>query len=110
MGYIAHHAIIVTCWKKDDIDEAHKMARVLFGSMVTDIIKGVANDYYTFFVGPDGSKERWDTSEDYNQRRTEYIAALSKKNLYVDCVVVRYGGDDPDFAKIEAIQGYKEAA
>ena len=84
MGYIKHHAIMVV---GAGYPEAQKMLRdihakaiELFDSLVTPIIQGKVNNYETFFIAPDGSKEGWDMSDDYDQRRgelVEYINSLA---------------------------------
>jgi hypothetical protein len=77
MGYTRHHAIIVTTWDKATIKEVHKTAKRLFPSqMVSDVLRGTINGYYTVFVGPDGSKEGWPESDKGNARRAHFIEHL----------------------------------
>jgi len=60
MGFISHHAIIVTSNGYDEADrklqEAHDYANKYFGSLTTQIIQSPLNGYKTFFIAPDGSK------------------------------------------------------
>ena len=103
MGYIAHHAIVVTSWSKDCIKVAHEKATEIFNGLVSEIIQTKANSYFSFFVSPDGSKEGWETSEIGNKRREQFINFLSdayKREIWNDWVEVRYGGDEPELASI----------
>jgi hypothetical protein len=68
-----HHGFLVTDWSEQDIQEVHKYALGLFGErMVTSLVGPAVNGYMTFAIGPDGSKEGWDESDDGNQRREEF--------------------------------------
>lgn len=108
MGYIKHHSIIVTGWQDDKISEAHKMAKEIFeknttdepyekpfGSrLVSDIIIGLSNGQMSFFIAPDGSKEGWETSNNCNSSRKEFLDWLKSSDNYYDYVEVYFGGDD----------------
>jgi len=100
MGYIKHNAIICTSFDGDHIEkvrnEAKRQLFKIFDSdkMVSDVVEGIANGYYSFFIGPDGSKEGWDTSQEGDYFREGLIKFIESNELYVDCVDVRYGGDD----------------
>jgi hypothetical protein len=101
MGYMAHHAIIVTGWDPIQVRTAHDEARKIFGSLVTEIVTSEINGYQTFFVGPDGSKEGWDESDAGNARRDQFRTWLcSIKNQWLDVVELRYGGDEPDMGGV----------
>lgn len=77
MGYMRHHAIIVTTWDKGVIEEVHKTATQLFQPQsVSGVLQGTANEYYTVFVGPDGSKEGWAESDKGDQLRAHFIEYL----------------------------------
>lgn len=75
MGYIRHNTIVVTgdSYPKaqEKTNSAHKKALELFGDLVSPVIKGKTNGYQSFFVAPDGSKEGWDLSDKYNEKRKE---------------------------------------
>lgn len=75
MGNIRHNAIIVTGSDYPDaiekFDSAHQKARELFGELVSEPIEGVINGYRSFFVAPDGSKEGWSESDQYDIKRRE---------------------------------------
>ena len=114
MGYIAHHAIIVTGtqWGEENIDTAHEIALKVFDNSaccVTPIFKSGVNGYRTFMVTPDGSKEGWIESDECDVLRSNFFDELEQHpDMYVDAVLVRYGGDDPQVATIEATKNYLE--
>lgn len=84
MGYIRHNAMVVT---GDSYPEAIQMfqlvyqkAKELFGDLVSEIIKAKVNGYQSFFIGPDGSKEGWNESNEYDIKRkglADYIDSLA---------------------------------
>jgi hypothetical protein len=98
MGYIRHHAIIVTCWSGESLGEARDAALRL-GCAVTNIPDEVVNGYVTFAIIPDGSKEGWAESDEGDTRRERFKDWLMV-NLYEDgssryeWVEVVYGHDD----------------
>ncbi len=64
MGYMRHHAFIVTSWNKELMDEAHKMAvRAFAYGQVSDLIGGDLNNCHSFLIGPDGDSEGGDESK-----------------------------------------------
>jgi len=76
LGYIRHHAIVVTCFQEEDVIQAHRKAVEIFGSSVSNIVEGKVNSYYSFFVGPDGSELGWPEDEEGDKRRDTYIEYL----------------------------------
>lgn len=52
------------------------------------------NGYQSFFIPPDGSKERWDASDEGNRRRNEFIKWLKSRKVLVDWVEVQFGDDE----------------
>ena len=62
MGYICHHAIVVTSSFEATLSDAWIKARQLFAN-VSPIVSSPLNGYRSFFVAPDGSKEGWDESD-----------------------------------------------
>lgn len=93
MGYMRHHAIVVTCFKYETLHEARTTALAL-GCQVSDIVASRTNGFHSFFVAPDGSKEGWEESDDGNRRRDLFTAYLRNPNLYLDWVEVQYGDDN----------------
>lgn len=104
MGYIRHHAIVVTS-HGDHAFNAHRKAVLIFGHLVSNIIDSEFNGYMSFFIAPDGSKEGWSDSDDYDSKRNEFISWI-KSNVYEDgsnsiSYAMLYYGDDNGEAKIE---------
>jgi len=98
MGYIAHHAIIVTGndYKRSDILKAHAHAQENTMNP-TEIMRSPINGYLTFFIPPDGSKEGWEDSLNGDTRRNEFKRFMVEqecKGFGLDWVEVRYPGDD----------------
>jgi hypothetical protein len=84
MGYIRHNAIVVTGDGYDEAEKkfelAYRKANELFDGLVSNVIKGKINGYQSFFVAPDGSKEGWEISVEYDSKRKEladYIDSLA---------------------------------
>lgn len=98
MGYIRHHAIIVTTFDESLVKEAHEMARQVFAS-VSEILQSQVNSYYSFFIPPDGSKEGWRESDLGDSQRKTFMdwcdsKALDDKSNSICAVEIRYSDDD----------------
>lgn len=99
MGYIRHHAIVVTGtdWGETTIYEAHYRAEEIFGGeLVSDVVSAEMNGYFSFFVAPDGSKEGWSTSNGYDSLRDHFIGWLEEqrygdRSSPLDWVEVQFG-------------------
>lgn len=78
MGYIRHHAIIVTRWSHDSLVDAQKKA-IELGHAVSAIVRSVINGYESFLIAPDGSKEGWSESDDGDARRDKFIEWLENR-------------------------------
>lgn len=101
MGYFRNHAILVTDYSEDRINEIWKKAKELFVNLqepfndeinvVTPIFTGI-NLRYSFCVLPDGSKEGWPPSDWFDKKRAEFIGFLKKKKG-CDWVEVCYGDE-----------------
>lgn len=83
MGYMCHHAVLVTSWSEDLAKVAHAKAIELapiepftngvnFDGLVSPLIGSVVNTYFSFFIAPDGSKEGWVTSDMGDRWRTAF--------------------------------------
>ena len=92
MGYIRHHAIVVTGWRSDEVEEAHGEA-VELGCACSPVVASRTNGYVSFCVFPDGSKEGWDESEQGNDRRNGLILWM-RERVDLDWVEVQYGDDE----------------
>lgn len=108
MGVIKHNAIIVTSWDEERINKIHKKCEKFIKKgmkdyityfpetlcIITHVIKSIANGYYSFIIGPDGSKEGWETSNSMDEVRNKIVKYLNKKK--VDYAHITYGGDFND--------------
>jgi len=109
MGYIKHNAIVVTGWEEEKIVEARNKAIEIFekcftdeptvkpygGKLVSEVINGLINSQSSFFIAPDGSKEGWDTSENGDIARREFLDWLKNNpDNYCDYIEIQFGGDD----------------
>lgn len=97
MGYMRHHAIIVTCWDRDRLEVAQDKGIAVFGRFgVSDIIESRVNGYCSFLVPPDGSKEGWEDSEHGDNKRAEFVQWLRTDPIgeYFEWAEVMYGDDD----------------
>ncbi len=93
MGYIRHHAIVVTGWDAAQLATAHEKADDL-GMRPSAIIRSHMNGYETFLVPPDGSKEGWDESDDGDKSRKTFTRWMSEEAPYLAWVVVQYGDEE----------------
>lgn len=100
MGYFKHNAIVVTGWKEEVVLDLQRYAFKQFEEQVSPVVISNTNSWYSFFISPDGSKEGWETSSNYDDKREEFFKYLKDNNIHVDAIDVRYGGDD-DIATIE---------
>lgn len=104
MGYMRHHAIVVTDNGYGDfIDQAYARAAELFGPLVSGIIRSRVNGHQSFFVAPDGSKEGWDDSEIGDIDRARFITYLrtfeyEDGSTPLSWVEVQYGDDNLETA------------
>lgn len=83
MSFVEHNAIIVTGFMEATAVTAHKMAVEIFGSSVTSIVRSQVNGYFSFMIGPDGSKTSWEEDNEGDDRRKMYIKYL-KSFAYSD--------------------------
>lgn len=95
MGYIKHHAILVTGFHPQSMKDLHGIAVEMFGSLVSEIIDSKMNGYLSFFVAPDGSKEGWEESDKNDLLRREFTDLLHLSR-YIDYCEVIYGDEAGD--------------
>jgi hypothetical protein len=97
MGYMRHHAIIVTGFRHEDLLRALKKAKTLFPKQrISQILKADVNMYETLFISTDGSKEGWAESDAGDLQREAFINWLRCKKQE-DCFYwaeVRYTDDE----------------
>lgn len=98
MGYMRHHAIVVTSWNDKTVIDAHKVAVEIF-PWVSPISPEGINGHVSFLIPPDGSKEGWPSSDEGDERRTKFIKwvdaqAYDDGSNSIDYVEVFYGDDE----------------
>jgi len=97
MGYMMHHAIVVTSWKPEAVEAAHAMATQL-DMKPSPIVSSGTNGYRSFLVPPDGSKEGWHQSDVGDACRAQLVAWMmtaGDDGLWLDWIEVCFGGDEP---------------
>lgn len=99
MGYIKHHAIIVSSWQESAIKLAHEKAIEIFKDQVSNVIKSNVNSTDSFFIAPDGSKEGWEESNRGDIRRDLFIKWIQEQanedeSNCIDFVEVFFGEDN----------------
>jgi hypothetical protein len=103
MGYMRHHAIVVTSWNSGMLEMAHSKAKEIF-QQVAPITPETVNGYVSFLIAPDGSKEGWDHSDTGDRCRDEFIAWLDSQRYEDNSTSLQYVeiqfGDDNGFADI----------
>lgn len=113
MGYMRHHAIIVTSWENKHVRQAAVEAKKacarneLRTGLVSNIRMSDMNGYGSFTVYPDGSKEGWELSANGDKMREEFVGWLvaNRERLYLDWIEVQYGDDDGRSAIIRHSDG-----
>lgn len=106
MGYMRHHAIVVTSFDKKRALKALSMAES-FGLNCSEAIESTSNSYLSFFVAPDGSKEGRPESEHGDAKRELFIKWLndyrySDGSTPLDWAEVQYGDEEGDQKVIRA--------
>ncbi len=118
MRNIRHHAIVVTAQDKKFLEKLHKETLTHFdqslsvrikGFLVSPLVSSFINDYHSFLIAPDGSKEGYDTSEEADLARRSYLDRLEeiRKNepeRDLHFVEVLYGADNDSAALLRASQ------
>lgn len=97
MGYIRHHAILVTSWDDEKIEAAHRRASEIFRA-VSPILSSQINAFRSFFIPPDGSKEGWAESDAGDSLRDAMIDWLNDQaygdgSTVFDWAEIQYGDD-----------------
>jgi len=100
MGYIRHHAIVVTSYG-ETTKLAQDKAKEIFGTNVSEIVNSNVNGYQSFFVAPDGSKEGWEESEQGDKDRALFIEFIEQQKYEDDINSISfaelfYGDDEGD--------------
>lgn len=110
MGYMVHHALVVTGSARSDYrpeawpsaEDAHeaaiKIAQKLGACEVTNLTAESVNGYRSFMIAPDGSKAGWSDSAAGDQTRAEMVAWLREhgRSGWFSWAVVRFGDEGGD--------------
>ena len=103
MSYYIHHAIVVTISDHGDDHQKpeviHQKAKDIFFEDVSSLIDSKMG-YFSFLIGPDGSKELWPQSDEGDAKREQFISYLEELpyddgSSPVNWVEIQYGGDKP---------------
>lgn len=78
---------------------AHEKATDLLNYLVSEIKESVINKYWSFCVFPDGSKEGWEESDEYDKRRDLFVKWLEAQrwddgSSSYQAVLVSYDDND----------------
>lgn len=98
MGYERHNAIVITSWNKDQISAAVDYARSI-GLQVLGPSEPAINAYRSALICPDGSKEGWEDSDSFDEKR-DFLKQYLRHFKYGDgsssmkWVEIAYGSDD----------------
>ena len=96
MGYMRHHAIVVSSWQSESVLAAREKASTIF-RWVSPISPEATNGHAAFFVPPDGSKEGWQESDEGDGRREQFLDWLEEQyalGFYLDWAEVQFGDDE----------------
>ncbi len=101
MGYMCHHAIIVSSYDHDKLlAKAHEVAVGIFPH-VSNIVPHIKNGGGSFFVPPDGSKEGWPDSDEGDKRRAQFVKWLQEQcyddfSTSLPWIEVQYADDEKE--------------
>ncbi len=109
MGYMRHHAIVVTYADYIDSLPSYELRRskevlkeiAATGATIIGPSKEVVNGYRSILVCPDGSKEGWSESAEGDRKR-DAIVAILRREVHSDgsgpwkWAEVQYGDDDKE--------------
>jgi hypothetical protein len=104
MGYMRHHAIVVTSWDEQLLDQVRDQIVALDEAdlaLTSSIVDGPSNGFQSFFIAPDGSKEGWPESDAGDRFRDAAVEVLrsvaySDGSSSVDWCEVQFGDDNDD--------------
>lgn len=108
MGYMRHHAIVVTGFRDQDVEAARAKALDL-GMEVSEIVGPTVNGTVTFLIAPDGSKEWWDESNAGDERRSDFKAwCREQRDCFLDWAEVQYGDDEAQSLLVDHSDAYED--
>lgn len=93
MGVERHHAILVT-GVREDVATA-RLKAIDMELIASGLVWSFQNWFTSFFVAPDGSREGWEVSKDFDKKRARFVEWLaSEENYGISWCEVAYGGDN----------------
>ena len=104
---IKHHIVVVTAHDAKLAEDLRKRISELYKrnmeakngfQLISPIVSSLINNYHTFFIGPDGSKEGYDLSDDGDNIRAKVLELLESYQtddgtFPVNYVELFYGDD-----------------
>ena len=113
MGCMSHHSIVITSYNQAKLVELHDNV-IAIGAAVTGIVYSPVNNYASFMVVTDGSKEGWPESDHGDAQRAEILDLLRGQawddgSSPFDYVEVQYGDDDLDTRVVNSSDNDYEA-
>ncbi len=101
MGYMLHHAIVITTYKNDELHKVATKAKELGLQVLGPSEESPVNGYFSLLICPDGSKEGWPESEEGNKLRRKFIEWLETQrhedgSSWLEWVEIAYGNDPAD--------------
>jgi hypothetical protein len=107
MRNIRHHALVVTCNDRKILESIRAKTLELYklnmeasngSNLVSEIKDSIVNNYASFFIIPDGSKEGYDASDDgdvIREKLIQFIKPLTASESYhLSYAEISYGADD----------------
>lgn len=107
MRNIRHHALIVTCNDRKILESIRTKTLELYrlnmeasngSNLVSEIKDSIVNNYASFFIIPDGSKEGYDASDDgdvIREKLIQFITPLTdSQDYHLSYAEISYGADD----------------
>lgn len=99
MGYLKHHAIVVTSWNKNHLYFAfHKACEIFSSKNISNVVGPLINGQSSFMIAPDGSKEGWEESDIGDVLRKRFMDWAGnigqEESPFFDAVEVCFGGDE----------------
>jgi hypothetical protein len=89
MGTIHHNVVIATTWDEKRFKKAIKWLDKNSTFPYTTLDSNI-NGYHTIFLGPDGSKEYWASSDHADRLRDKFISFIDHEGFW-DWLEVGYG-------------------
>jgi len=109
MGWIVHHAIVITTHTRELADRAYTAAAAIFPT-VTPPVPSALNNYWTLLIPPDGSKEGWPASAAGDAQRVALYAWLATQadaygsSRYTACTLMYEEVDPPTVTHLNGIR------